>query len=377
MRSDALIVVVSAALLCGCGTDVEPIPSRPGNPPVVSDKNSEAGENADLWAALADSCTYVLIESFMNKSQGTFYGTPNDIKGTTWNMYWQQHPSIDVILASYQRIKDTNPTLAEQYLTYFTRWYENDANNYNNSYDNVEDYGGFYNDWTDDMDVICLSLINMSDVLGDDKYADTARKVFVNYIWPRATTRSDGTALPWTSHEVDVDNRNSTANICAGLLAVKLYERYKVKWFLTVADMLYSFNVSKMPDDERAEEPPLSYTQGYLAETCRLLYHITGDTKYRDMATRLLRYTFTSTRCVEPNTRALRHEGTDDNQSIFKAVLIPYTVNYVLDDTMPEADRTFLHDMLIHNARVLSRNLNRRYYPQMYINYFWGEPFTT
>ena len=48
------------------------------------------------------------------------------------------------------------------------------------------------------------------------------------------------------------------------------------------------------------------------------------------IAEQVISYAFTSTRCT--NKGFLRDEGTDMNQSIFKAVLIPYAVNLVLDD---------------------------------------------
>ena len=39
------------------------------------------------WPALADSCTYVLIEQFMNKNTGTFWKSPKDISGGSFNIY--------------------------------------------------------------------------------------------------------------------------------------------------------------------------------------------------------------------------------------------------------------------------------------------------
>ena len=51
------------------------------------------------------------------------------------NIYWQQAHALDVLIYSYARIKDSNPSLASKYLEYFGKWYDNDANNYNNSHD--------------------------------------------------------------------------------------------------------------------------------------------------------------------------------------------------------------------------------------------------
>ena len=65
------------------------------------------------------------------------------------------------------------------------------------------------------------------------------------------------------------------------------------------------------------------------------------------------------------------------DQSLFKAVLIPYAVNYVLDG---QADRYIKEDIkerLLLCAKTLSKNLDRRMYPRMYADYFWGTTFTT
>ena len=52
---------------------------------------------------LADSCTYVLIEQFMDKTKGTFWVSPQNISGNSANtyIYWQQAHAIDVLLYSY------------------------------------------------------------------------------------------------------------------------------------------------------------------------------------------------------------------------------------------------------------------------------------
>ena len=48
---------------------------------------------------LADSCTYVLIEQFMDKTKGTFWVSPQNISGNSANtyIYWQQAHAIDVV----------------------------------------------------------------------------------------------------------------------------------------------------------------------------------------------------------------------------------------------------------------------------------------
>ena len=64
------------------------------------------------------------------------------------------------------------------------------------------------------------------------------------------------------------------------------------------------------------------------------------------------------------------------DQSIFKAVLIPYAVNLALDEDVDSAIRQNLILYLRKNAENLSANLVRGAYPEMYCNYYWGSIFT-
>ena len=122
------------------------------------------------------------------------------------------------------------------------------------------------------------------------------------------------------------------------------------------------------------EEPPLTYTQGTYGEASRQLYHITNDEYYLTCAERVIRYATTSNRCL--NNGILRDEGSSMDQSIFKAVLIPYAVNLALDEAVNSTTRQNLILFLQKNAEMLSSNLVRGAYPEMYCNYYWGSKFT-
>ena len=131
-----------------------------------------------------------------------------------------------------------------------------------------------------------------------------------------------------------------------------------------------------MPDSERVEEPPLTYTQGTFGEACRRLYHLTGEKTYLAKAGTVLQYAVSGNRCTDAATGILRDEGHDMDQSLFKAVYIPYAVNYVLDKDADARTVQTIREKLLLGARVLSKNLDRSRYPRMYCNYFWGTPFT-
>ena len=387
MKKILTILAVIAFIAVGCDNSKEPIPTpeppnneNPGNNGDNGD-NGGNGDNGDddkpdtkPWAALADSCTTVLIDNFINKNTGTFWSTPNDVKGETTYIYWQQAHAMDVVIWSYRRIKKSDPELAKKYLGYMRKWVANDANNYNNTYDNVGEYGGFFNDFTDDMCWICLTLINMSKATGEMSYLQTAKDVYDNYIWPRAVTDAKGTGLPWKGSDRNPNSRNACTNAPGCLVAALLYNEYKGD-YLDKAITLYDYCIANMPDEERVEEPPLTYTQGTFGEACRQLYKITKEQKYMTKAGQVLLYAFQSNRCTNTEMRVLRHEGESMDQSIFKAVLIPYAVNYVLDEDAAPYTSRVLKELLYNNAEVLSKNLNRKLYPRMYAGYFWGEKF--
>lgn len=387
MKKIFLILAAAASMAAGCDNAAQGLEDDDKNPEIENGGNNggnnggdeggdEGGEVtiANPWAALADSCTTVLIDNFMDKNTGTFWSTPNDVKGESKYIYWQQAHAMDVVIYSYRRLRKTNPDLAKKYLGYMRKWVANDANNYNNDRDSEGDYGGFYNDFTDDMCWICLTLINMSKSTGEMSYLQTAKDVYDNYIWPRAVTDAKGTGLPWKGSDRNPNSRNACTNAPGCLVAVLLYNEFKGD-YLDKAITLYDYCIANMPDEERVEEPPLTYTQGTFGEACRQLYKITKEQKYMTKAGQVLLYAFQSGRCTNTEMRVLRHEGESMDQSIFKAVLIPYAVNYILDENAAPYTSRVLKELVYNNAQTLSKNLNRKLYPRMYAGYFWGEPF--
>ena len=320
------------------------------------------------WTAVADSCTFVLVEQFMNKEKGTFWKSPKNVSGGSYNIYWQQAHAMDVIVYAYERIKNKNPELADTYENYFRLWLKNKANNYNHD---KNDETGFLNSFTDDMCWICLTLIHMSEATGDDIYINMAKTVYDTHIITRARTDAKGTGLPWKSND---ESRNACTNSPGCLIAAKLYKKYGTENYLNDAKMLYDYIVKNLlKGDGRVEEPPLTYTQGTFGEACRQLYHITQERQYMRKAEEVINYTMTSDRCLQ--NWIVRDEGTSMDGSIFKAVFIPYAVNLALDEKASDYVKKRIILFLQDNATVLWNNLDRSLYPEMYCNYYWGKVF--
>ena len=317
----------------------------------------------------ADSLTKVFIKEFMNTSKGTFWVTPKGVNSSNTYIYWQQAHAIDVVIYAYQRnLAAGNKTQANLYKNYVSKWFQNKGNNYSGG------STGFENPYTDDMCWIALTLQRMGEVFNNNTYFSTAKRLFDNGIMSRAKEDEKGLWLPWNTDNGSGPNACTLSPAC--LMAAKLYMKYGTEKYLDYAKKFYDYMTNHIAkSDGRVEEPPLTYTQGTFGEACRLLYHITGESKYKMKAGVYINYAFTNGRCT--HNGLLRHEGTSMDQSLFKAVLIPYAVNFCLDEEMQITYRRTLVTALQKNADALWKNLDKQAYPKMYCPYYWGEAYNT
>ena len=327
----------------------------------------------------ADSMVNAFIESFMIKNKGVF----NDMyQKYAFNAYWTQAHAMDVIVYCYERHKNDNRILASKYKNYMNLWYNNKANNYAGASTSDGTYKMFENPFTDDMCWITLTLLHMYEATNTTKYYTAAKGIFDNYIIKRATedTETGGLWLPWNTNG-DGNGPNACTQSPATLIAAKLYQKNNQEKYLEYAKKLYAYTAKKIvKSDGRVEEPPLTYTQGTFGEACRILYHVTDENntiknRYKNFAYTYINYAFTSGRCTN-GQNILRHEGTSGDQSIFKAVLIPYAVNYVLDTEMPTANRKAIAEYIQKNTKTLYANLKWDRYPIVFCNFDWTKPWT-
>ncbi len=340
----------------------------------------------DTYETKADSMTNAFIESFMIKSKGYFNVSYNHYAD---NAYWTQAHAMDVVVYNYERHKGIDGELANRYLTYIKRWYKNKANNYSGAPaatsttpNTTSGYKMFENPYTDDMCWITLTLLHIGEATGTAAYSTIARQVFDNYIIKRAKEDEEtgGLWLPWSTHS-GKDGPNACTQSPATLIAAKLYQKYGTEKYLEYAKKLYKYTAKNIvKSDGRVEEPPLTYTQGTFGEACRILYHITDENssiknKYKTLAYTYINYAFTSDRCTSGGN-ILRSEGSSGDQSIFKAVLIPYAVNYVLDESMTASNRKTIFNYILTNTKMMWNNLNLDRYPIVFCNYDWRSPYT-
>lgn len=364
-----LFVCTCTLLMTGCNSDETKASSPEGT---ITPK-------AQMWAQAADSCNFVLIDQFMDKEKGTFWGcTQNAMPDRTKFLYWQQAHLMDVLVYAYERVKKQDPKKAAEYENYFKLWVENHANNW---YDwkGHGDTTGFLNEFIDDMAWISSTLIHMTEATGDETYFDIAKTIYDTHMITQMREDSKGGALPWKSNDpLDKDTRYICTNAPACVVACKLYTKTKEKKYLADAQKLYDFiTANLLKSDGRLEEPPLTYTQGTFAEAARLLFHITGEQDYMKKAQLAINYTILNDRCLDGDRKLLRHEGGNDDQAIFKAVFIPYAVNLALDKDAGFTTRKDIKEFLLHNAETLwLKHTDRSTWPKTYCGFYWGETFS-
>ena len=213
MKVNRIILSSAVALLALCG---RPLPSSAADPLASIIERDFSGR--------ADTLTTAFINQFMSP-YGFFWAIPSshpDHESQSDYLYWQQAHAMDVVIYSYERIRDTDATKASRYRSFMRGWYNSHAHNW---YHDDSDPTGFLNEFTDDMCWISLTMLHMSEALQADQYADMARTLFDNYIEPRGWRDENGFwGLPWKSNDM---GRNACTNSPGCLLACKLYELYR------------------------------------------------------------------------------------------------------------------------------------------------------
>lgn len=345
-----------------------------------------------VWADAADSCTFVLVDQFMDKGTCIFKGSAGDVLDNSQWMYWQQAHSMNVLIESYERIKKSNPELAAQYEECFSQWIANKGNNWWN-----DNRNGFYNQFTDDMAWIAITLLNMAEATGNEKYYEMGMQVYDYMVEDiRVVEDEKGWGLCWrlvvdanptAEYVAESVARHACTMVPAAVVACRLYEDTGKDTYLEQALKIYDYMKRHGGADDNGSvgEPPLTYTQGAWIEFCRSLFRITGDRKYLDEAIKCAEFTMQANgRCTKAGyddgegNGILRNEGSTEDNSFFKAAFIPAVVNLALDKSTPPAVRDRIVKFMKYNAETMWwQNVDRSLYPKMYVDYDWTMVYDT
>lgn len=311
------------------------------------------------WTAHADKVDEVLISEFMDTSRGTFWASDQDRLGNSWYCYWPQAHAMDVLIDAYLRISSGDARRAE-YADYMSKWYDNHANNYSNSY-----WGscGFGNAYTDDSEWIILTLIRMYEATGERKYLEAAETTYAETVISRWTYDENGGGLRWS---MDSDNsKNACSNgpgiLCAMRLWANETDAEAKAGYLADAKKIYNWlsstlynpltgAVSDNMSNGTINGGALTYNQGTFMGAAHELFKATGDAKYMSDAARAARYTMTNL----VTDGILNNEGSGDN-ALFKGIFVRYAMNIWKDASVDAADaglRQEIEDFLIYNGLV-------------------------
>ena len=154
------LALLSFGFSC-CSSSEDTLPDDPQS--TVPDTSAEDEECA-YWQKEANNSTVALVNEFWNKDKkffNTYAGKP-DTSAQDW-CYWPQAHAMDVLIDAYVRSKSSSLK------TYFDDWYVGVKQ---------KSGGSYYNDFVDDMEWICLTMIRLYEHTGDKKFINTAEDLW-------------------------------------------------------------------------------------------------------------------------------------------------------------------------------------------------------
>ncbi len=353
------IAVAAISVSCMSEKDYE----KKTTPPVSKGVTSYASYDID-WGEAADSVSTAFIDRFYcstngQRNYGVFtYKDHGGTDGSNFNCYWQQAHAMAAMVDYYNRIKASDPAEETRIKEYFELWYNRKGNNYegNASYRGST---GFGNDFTDDTCWIIITLLQMHEATGIQKYFDAAKTTWNECVVPRFDVTESGW-LPWKWTSLGPNEcTNGPGAIIAAMLAGYAKEAGDTDAFETYLDQAYTCfdqNLAVMAADGTLGSTPLSYTQGTCMEAGRLIWKLTGDAGYLRKAILAARGQMASSRMNEVYNKetVMRDEGTDENNSIFHAVLMHWAARMVLDKQIDSFDSKIRKELYVYILRHAS-----------------------
>lgn len=135
--------------------------------------------------------------------------------------------------------------------------------------------------------------------------------------------------------------------------------------YLLESQTCFDQNIHAMNDDGTLDNPALSYTQGTCMEAGRLLWKLTGNDGYIKKAISAARGQMTASSMNETyeGEKVMRDEGTDENNSIFHAVLFHWASRMVIDKDIDTVDPSIRAEMkryvLRHASYYWTRGIDK------------------
>lgn len=329
------------------GKQEKPDTETPGNNENNgSNDNQEEVDQTD-WQKVANLSSSTLLDYYWNKNKNFFnyYPSKDDTPAEDWH-YWPQAHAMDVIIDAYVRTGD------EKWKNYFSLWHEGVKQKSGNSY---------FNDFVDDMEWICLTMLRLYENTNEQKYMDTAVSLW-NKIKANWNTQAGG-GVAWKQSQQW--SKNSCSNGPAGIIAARMYwlngqKQEDLQWAEKIynwqSEVLVDIQSGAVYDNINAQTGEIqknwifTYNQGTYMGMAHELYRMTGQDYYLTMANKAANYCIT--KLIDQNNNVLKDEGNRDG-GLFKGIFIRYFVKLIMEEDLKESDRQKYIDFFNNNAKVL------------------------
>lgn len=297
------------------------------------------------WKQVAEQATQALVTHFWNGREGYFNSMP-DVADTQQNQYWPQAHAMDVVIDAYLR------TGSAGYRDLFDKWHEGIKKKAGNSY---------FNDFYDDEEWICLTMLRLYDCTKEQKYLDTAQLLWddIQNAW---NTKYCGGGMAWRKSQPW--SKNACSNGPAGIIAARMYNILHKASDLDLAKRIYNWERDNLyapgtgavydsmngQDGNSVTTWVFTYNQGTFVGMCYELFKITGETLYLRDAVRASSYTLSS--LSDLTESVLKDEGTGDG-GLFKGIFVRYFTLLIQEPQLDASYKTRFVAYLKHNAEVL------------------------
>lgn len=319
----------------------------------------EVDEELEYWKKEANNSTIAFVNHFWNKDKKFFNSFAG--RADTWEQdwcYWPQAHAMDVLIDAYVRSGN------KSWLNYFDAWYVGVRQKTNwVSFIQEDKNCNYDNDFVDDMEWICLTMIRLYEHTSDKKYINTATELW-RIIKRNWNEEYSGGGIAWKQSQPN--SKNSCSNGPAGIIAARMYKlNGKKKEDLDWAKKIYEWQTAKLVDTSNGKvydhianhqtgerkDWIFTYNQGTYMGMAHELYTITGEQRYLDMANKAATYCITN--LIDKDNNILKDEGTGDG-GLFKAVFVRYFVKLVLEKDLAVGDRNRYTLFFNNNAKVLN-----------------------
>ena len=210
---------------------------------------------------------------------------------------------MDVLIDAYVRTNDS------KWQYYFRLWHEGVKQ---------KSGGSYLNDFVDDMEWICLTMIRLYENTRDARYMETAQ-----LLWDKIKAQWNnqaGGGLAWRQSQPW--SKNACSNGPAGIIAVRMYQlngnkQEGLDWAKKIrswqTEKLFDEQTGAVYDNINAKTGAITkwlftYNQGTYLGMAHELYKITGEVQYLDGACKAADYCIQN--LIDKKNNILKDEGT-------------------------------------------------------------------